>query len=86
MWNAVPYLGKAASAVLIFIFILPVAVDLYWAPSLKGDLIHNWAAIASKNIFEKLTGEEIHSKAILTDLYWDRSPESASQAYTYWLI
>ena len=64
MWNAVPYLGKAASAVLLFISILPVAVDLYWAPSLKGDLMHNWSTIASKNIFEKLTGEEIHSKTI----------------------
>ena len=49
MWNAVPYLGKAASAVLISIFICPVTVDLYWAPSLKGDLMHNWAIVASKN-------------------------------------
>ena len=50
MWNAVPYLGKAASAVLIFVLIEPMAVYLYWAPSLKDDLMHNWAIIASKKL------------------------------------
>ena len=50
MWNAVPYLGKAASAVLIFILICPVTVDLYWAPSLESDLMHNGAIIASKKM------------------------------------
>ena len=64
MWDAFPYLGNAASAVLIFIFIKPMAVDFHWAPSLKGDLKHDWATIASKNICEKLTGEEIHSRTI----------------------
>ena len=86
MWNAVPYLGKAASAVLIFIFICLVAVDLYWAPFLKGDLIHNRATIASKNIFWEIDLRRDSFEDNLTDLYLDRSPESASQAYIYWLI
>ena len=47
MWDAFPYLGNAASAVLIFIFIKPMAVDFHWAPSLKDDLTHDWATIAS---------------------------------------
>ena len=50
MWDAFPYLGNATSAVLILISICPVTVDLYWTPSSKGDLMHNWAIIASKKL------------------------------------
>ena len=77
MWNADPYLGKAASAVLIFIFIWPMAVDLYWAPFL------NWATIASKNIFWEIDQRRDSFEDNLTDLYLDRFPGSTSQAYIY---
>ena len=52
-----------------------MAVDLHWAPSLKGDLMYNWAIIASKNVFEK------YGYRILSQEAYTLPPESASQAY-----
>ena len=55
MWDTFPYLGNAASAVLIFVLYRTNDCLFPLSAFLKGDLPHNWATIASKNVSGNLS-------------------------------